>query len=204
MTMADWLMDAIGSAGYLGIVLLMFAENVFPPIPSEAIMPLAGFLVAQGKLSYIGVVLAGTAGSVLGALPLYYLGHWLGGERIERWADRHGRWLTTSRADIQKARAWFDRHGGKTVLFCRLVPVVRSLISIPAGIARMPMRRFLLYTAAGTAAWSGLLAYAGYLLQENFGVVGRWLDPVSMAVAALLLLAYIVRVIRQGTREPAE
>lgn len=199
--MGQWAMGMVESAGLIGVVFLMFLENVFPPIPSEAIMPLAGFLAAQGKLPLYGVILAGTAGSVLGALPLYYLGRWVGGERIENWAACHGRWLTTSRQDVQKARGWFERHGGKTVLLCRLIPVVRSLISIPAGIARMNLGRFLLFTALGTAAWSTLLAGAGYWLEDNFQVVSRYLDPVSWVVLALIVLAYVVRVVRQGRQQ---
>jgi len=110
--MAGWVIDLIRSTGYFGIVLLMFVENVFPPIPSEVIMPLAGFMVSQGKLSLAGIVLAGTIGSVLGALPLYYLGRVVGEDRLKEWADRHGGWLTVSRKDIERAKAWFDRHGG--------------------------------------------------------------------------------------------
>src|SRR5687768_12601891 len=123
-------MDVMPSTGYAGIVFLMCLENVVPPIPSELIMPLAGYLAGSGKLSFIGVVIAGTAGSMLGALPLYYMGRKLGEERLKHLADRYGRWLTVSRKDIERAKGWFDRHGGATVLFCRLIPGIRSLISI--------------------------------------------------------------------------
>jgi membrane protein DedA with SNARE-associated domain len=199
--MGQWVLDLVRSGGYPGIVFLMFTENVFPPIPSEAIMPLAGFLAAQGKLSLIGAVLAGTLGSVLGALPLYYLGRAVGEERVERLAARYGRWLTVSPGEVRKAKAWFDRHGPKAVFFCRLVPVVRSLISIPAGINHMPLGTFLLYTGLGTGLWSLLLAGGGYLLRDNFDRIGAYLDPITWIVLAAVLLAYIVRVIRQARRQ---
>jgi membrane protein DedA with SNARE-associated domain len=149
--MADWIMSVISSAGYAGIALLMCLENVFPPIPSELIMPLAGYMSAQDKLSFAGIVIAGMAGSVSGALPLYYLGSKLGEERVKAFADHYGRWLTVSRQDLDRAKRWFDRHGGAAVFLCRLVPGVRSLISIPAGITRMSLAVFLTYTAVGTA-----------------------------------------------------
>jgi membrane protein DedA with SNARE-associated domain len=144
--MASWVMQMISATGYVGLVLLMVLENVFPPIPSEVIVPLAGFMATQDRLSLLGVILAGTLGSVLGALPLYYLGRKIGDERLKSFADRHGRWLTLSRQDLDSAQQWFDRRGGLAVFLCRLVPGVRSLISIPAGIEGMPLAIFLLYT----------------------------------------------------------
>lgn len=193
--MASWIIEFITSAGYWGIVVLMFIENVFPPIPSELIMPLAGYLVAQGKLTFLGATLAGMTGSVLGALPFYYLGRKLGEERLKRLADRHGRWLTVSRQDIERASLWFARHGGMAVLLCRLIPGVRSLISIPAGIAGMNMLPFLVYTSVGTGVWAGFLVYCGNLLGSKFTTVGEYLDPISWIVFAALGAVYIVRVI---------
>jgi membrane protein DedA with SNARE-associated domain len=119
--------------GYAGVAFLMFLENVFPPIPSELIMPLAGFSAARGEMTLWGVIVAGSVGSVLGQYPLYYLGRAVGPERLHRWADRHGKWLTVSGKDIEKAREWLNRRGPIAVLLCRLVPGVRSLISIPRG-----------------------------------------------------------------------
>ncbi|MDQ3062829.1 MAG: DedA family protein [Acidobacteriota bacterium] len=124
-------------------------------------------MVTQDKLSFVGVVAAGVAGSMLGTLPFYYLGRRMDEERLKSLADRHGRWLTVSRANIECAQSWFDRHGG----FCRLVPGVRSLISIPAGINRMNLAAFLLYSAIGTAIWMSLLTYLGYFLKANFADV---------------------------------
>lgn len=182
------------SAGYFGIVFLMFVENVFPPIPSEFIMPLAGFMAGEDKFSLVGVILAGTLGSVLGALPLYYLGAKLGEERLKRFAARHGRWLTLSPEDIDRADDWFDRHGAKAVLLCRLVPGIRSFISIPAGFNRMNLASFLLFTFIGSAIWTSLLAYAGFVLGTNFRRVGEYLDVATYVVFGAIIVVYLWRV----------
>jgi membrane protein DedA with SNARE-associated domain len=194
--MATWVMSIASSTGYFGILLLMVVENVFPPIPSEVIMPLAGYMAAQSKLSLFGIILAGMAGSVLGALPLYYMGQKFGEDRLKEFADNHGRWLTLSRKDIERAKRWFDRHGVAAIFFCRLIPGVRSLISIPAGIARMKIFPFLAYTAAGTGIWAALLAYLGYFLGSEYTQVGKYLDPVSWIVLGAIGVLYFVRVIR--------
>ena len=194
--MATWVTDTIYSLGYAGIVVLMVLENVFPPIPSEVIMPLAGFMVSQGKFSLIGIIAAGTAGSVLGALPFYYIGRWINEERLKALADRYGRWLTVSGNDIERSKAWFDKHGRTAIILGRLVPAVRSLISIPAGIVRMNLAIFLTYTTVGTALWTALLAFLGYYLGSNFGRVGEYVDKISWLVIAAIVLIYIVRVIR--------
>jgi membrane protein DedA with SNARE-associated domain len=198
--MADWVIRTIESTGYLGIIFLMFLENVFPPIPSEVIMPLAGFMVAEGKQNLIGIIIAGTVGSVLGALPLYYAGFFLGEERLKQFADKHGRWLTISRDDLERAKKWFNRRGGLAVLLCRLVPGVRSLISIPAGIARMNVASFLFYTALGAGIWTALLAFAGYLLGAKFAQVGEYLNPASYVVFGAIVIIYVKRVLTQKHR----
>ena len=195
--MATWVLNTIEATAYWGIAFLVFIENVCPPIPSEVIMPLAGFMATQGRLALLGVVIAGTLGSVLGALPLYYLGRQIGEERLKSFADRHGRWLTVSREDLENARQWFDRHGSLAVLLGRLVPGVRSLISIPAGIEGMPLVPFLLSTTIGAGLWTTLLACAGYWLGTNFQHVEAYLDPVSYVVLAVIAGLYIWRVIRQ-------
>jgi len=199
--MAQWIMNTISAAGYGGIVLLMFVENVFPPIPSELIMPFAGYMAAQQKFSVLGVVIAGTLGSVLGALPLYYAGRLLGEERLRRLVDRHGRWLLLTCDDLDAAKGWFERRGAVAVLLCRMVPGVRSLISIPAGVAGMNMPLFLLLTMLGSAAWSAALAGAGYVLGQRFGQVQAYLDVVAWTVLGGLLLAYVVRAVRIARRE---
>ena len=198
--MFDWITGLVEQTGYLGIALLMLAENVFPPIPSELIMPMAGFTVAGGKLSMVGVVVAGTAGSLAGALLWYYIGRWIGLERLKRWAAKHGRWLTISPEALDEAATWFNRHCGKAVLVGRLIPAVRTLISVPAGVAGMALMRFLTYSALGTALWTALLAAAGYLLEDQYQKVGDYLNPVSNVILGLIGLGYLYRVITFGRR----
>lgn len=192
--MFDWIVGFVQSSGYIGIALLMLAENVFPPIPSELIMPLAGFSAARGELGIVWAVLAGSAGSLAGAVFWYYVGRWVGGDRLRAWAGRHGRWLTLSPAEVDQATAWFQRHGGLAVLIGRLVPAVRTLISVPAGIAGMPLPRFLAFSAVGTVVWTAFLAGAGYLLGENYQAVSGWLDPVTYAVVGIIVAVYLYRV----------
>lgn len=189
-------MSVVESAGYPGVIFLMFVENIFPPIPSEVIMPLAGFMVTQDKFSFVAVVIAGTLGSVLGALPIYYAGRKIGEDRIKNFADRHGRWLTVSRADIDGAKKWFDKHGGAAVFFCHLVPGVRSLISLPAGMDRMHPASFLLYTTGGALLWAALLAGVGYFLGSNFKKVEEYLDPASYVILGVIVVLYVWRVVR--------
>jgi membrane protein DedA with SNARE-associated domain len=148
----------------------------------------------------VGVVIAGMLGSVLGALPLYYLGKWLGEERLKQLADKYGKWLTVSGADIEKADRWFDRHGHKAVFFARLVPGVRSLISIPAGISDMNLPQFLLYSALGTGIWAGVLAYLGRLLGENYEAVNAYLGPITYVVIGGLLVAAVYWVWKRKQR----
>jgi membrane protein DedA with SNARE-associated domain len=193
--MFDWITALVEQTGYLGIVLLMLAENVFPPIPSELIMPLAGFTAARGELAMVGVDAAGSVGSLLGALLWYYIGRWVGLERLKRWAAKHGRWLTISPDDVDHAAVWFNRHCGTAVLVGRLIPAIRSLISVPAGVAGMTLPRFLVYSATGTALWTALLAAAGYLLEDQYQRVGEYLNPVSNVILGLLVLAYLYRVV---------
>ena len=201
--MIEWIAGFVEQAGYLGIFLLMLLENVFPPLPSELIMPLAGFTAARGSLGLAGVVLAGTLGSLAGASLWYLVGRWVGCDRLKRWAARHGRWLTLPPGEIDDAVAWFRRHGTAAVLFGRLVPTVRTLISVPAGIVAMPVGRFLLYSGLGTAAWTAFLATAGYLLEDRYARVQAWVDPASNAILVLLVAWYLYRVLtfeRQPSR----
>jgi membrane protein DedA with SNARE-associated domain len=193
--MFDWITEFVQNHGYLGIALLMFAENLFPPIPSELIMPLAGFTAAEGRLNMVFVVISGGAGSLLGATAWYFIGKWLGLERLKRFAARHGRWLTMTPGDIEGARSWFQRYGSVAVLVGRLVPGIRTLISVPAGIARMPLGRFLIYSSAGTGIWTALLAGSGYWLGSQYDRVVAYADPVSNIVLGLIVLVYLYRVL---------
>lgn len=198
--MFDWITRFIQDHGYAGIAVLMLAENVFPPIPSELVMPLAGFTATRGELVIALAVAAGAAGSLAGALFWYWVGAAIGAERLKRWSIRHGRWLALAPRDVDQACAWFARHGGKAVLLGRLVPGVRSLISVPAGIAGMPLAPFLAYSALGIVAWSALLAAAGYLLESEYHAVAGWLNPVANAVIAALAGIYLYRVWTFGRR----
>lgn len=193
--MFDWVVGFVEQGGYLGIALLMFLENVFPPIPSEVIMPLAGFVAAQGKLNFWLVLLAGTLGSVAGAVFWYFVGLWLGKGRVEWAIRRFGRVLTMSLDDLETAREWFRWKAQWAVFLGRLIPTIRTLISVPAGVAPMPLGPFLFWTSLGTTAWTAVLALAGYVLEAHYEAVEGWVDPASKAVVALIVLAYLYRVV---------
>ncbi len=158
-------------------------------------MPFAGFAAARGDLNIVLVVLAGTTGSVLGALPWYFAGAWIGRERLRRLAEKRGRWLAISPEQLEKTSVWFDRHGRRAVFLGRLVPAVRTLISVPAGMIRMPVGPFVAYSAAGSLLWSSLLCGAGFLLQSNYAIVAKYLDPVSKGIVGLLLAVYVYQVL---------
>ena len=201
--MVDWMLGVMNSLGYLGIVLLMIVENLFPPIPSELILPAAGFAAARGDLSLAGVVLAGAVGSVLGTLPLYYVGRYFSEDKLVVWADKHGKWLALSGDDIHKADDWFDKHGPKAVLFGRMVPGIRSLLSLPAGMSEMPLAQFLIYSLLGSGLWAGLLAYAGYLLGDNYEAVSGWVGPIGTAVVVGLIVFAVFWVVRRRQKAQA-
>ena len=179
--------------GAFGIGLLMFLENIFPPIPSELIMPLAGYLATQGDLNILSVIAAGTMGSLLGTLPWYYLGRRLGHDGVRRLASKHGRWLTMSPSDVDVASERFKRHGKASVLVGRLIPTVRTLISVPAGVANMPLGSFLLFSAVGTLVWTAVLALASFFLGQAYDIIERYVDPVSTTVLVILVAIYIYR-----------
>lgn len=188
--------DVLLQLGYVGLALLMFVESVLPPLPSELIMPLAGYLCGKGELSFPAVIAVGTLGSLAGQLPLYALGRRAGGARLRRFVERYGAWLAVSPADLERAEAWFVRYGGRAVFLCRCVPGLRSLISIPAGMLRMAPPKFLLYSALGGALWNALLASAGRALGQRYAAVDAWVSPVGYAVLTLAAGAYGLRVLR--------
>ena len=202
--MFDFITEFMQSGGYLAVFALMALENIFPPIPSELIMPFAGFVAARGDLSVFGVLIAGTAGSVAGALPWYYAGKVYGKERLEKFADKHARWLTVTHGDIEHAMESFEKHGRKVVLFGRLIPAIRTLISVPAGLAGMPMGQFLLYSTVGSLVWTGILTGAGYMLESQYERVAEYVDPVSKAVLIGLLGWYLYRVATFKKRAKAQ
>jgi len=177
--------------GYTAIFAAMFLENLFPPIPSELIMPLGGFYIQQGQLELLPVVLAGLLGTVLGALPWYGIGRLINEERIEQWLGNHGRWIGISPAELARSRRWFSRYGTALVFWGRLVPGIRTLISVPAGIEIMPMTPFLLWTSAGSLIWTLLLTVAGMVLGEGYSNVELWIDPFSKVVKVALVIALL-------------
>ncbi len=188
-----WIESTMTSAGNLGIAMLMFAENIFPPIPSELIMPLAGFTAhtqPESGLTVSSVIIAGLLGTMLGTMPWYYLGVWLGEDRLRALADRYGKWVGMTGDDLDRANRWFYRHGNVAVFLGRLVPGLRTVISLPAGIARMRLAPFLAYSTLGSGIWISFLTGAGYVLGKNYELVDQYLAPVSKIVVVILVLAF--------------
>ncbi len=186
MNLVDWVTDLMHTAGAPGAALAIALENLFPPLPSEVFLPLAGFTAAQGKMSLLDAILWTTAGSVAGALLLYWIGALLGRDRVRRIAAR----MPLVRvSDVDRTEAWFLRNGYRAVFFGRMVPVFRSLVSIPAGIERMRMLPFLAYTAAGSLIWNTALILAGYLLGDNWHLVEQYVGLASTAVLTLAVIA---------------
>jgi membrane protein DedA with SNARE-associated domain len=185
----------VTSLGYVGIALVMLAENLFPPIPSELVMPFAGFLVAQGKMDLTAVIASGTIGSVLGAVILYYLGVWADEAIVRRFVRRWGKWLTISEGELDRALAFFGRFGEAVVFFGRLIPIIRSLISVPAGMKRMPIAKFLLFTTIGTILWNVALTLAGVWLGANWEDVLGFLKTYQNLTLAVILVAIMLFVI---------
>lgn len=191
--MDSWVGRLIEQSGYLGIGFLMFLETVFPPIPSEIIMPLAGVHAAEGNLELSLVILSGTAGAMLGNIFWYLAARALGLERLKPIVQKHGRWLTLNWREVQRAQRWMERHGDAFVLLGRLVPTVRSLVSIPAGLLKMRFKRFIIASSLGTFAWTALLAGAGFRLRSDFEQVDQFLSPIANGVLVLIVLAYVWR-----------
>jgi membrane protein DedA with SNARE-associated domain len=192
--MADWVIRLIDQSGYLGVGFLMFLETIFPPIPSEVIMPVAGVAAGQGKMHYGLVVASGTAGAMLGNIVWYLLARALGIERLHPLIDRWGRWLTVTWAEVERAQKWFGEHGTFFVFLGRMLPTVRSLVSVPAGLLKMRFKTFFFASLLGTAGWTALLAGAGYKLGENYHSIDSVLGPASNAILALLAVGYLYRV----------
>lgn len=193
---SEWVLAIMAKFGYLGIIFAMFAENVFPPIPSEVIMPAAGFAVARGDLNLLLVIVAGTLGSVLGALPLYYFGSLFNKERLIDFTEKYGKYVFVKPDDVISADDWFNKHGKKAVFFGRMVPGIRSLISIPAGMNKMPLPPFIILTTAGAAIWTTLLTLAGYHFGQNYEVIEKFLAPYSkifLGAAIVIVIIWLLR-----------
>ena len=176
---------------YLTICLAMFLENIIPPIPSEIIMPLGGFFVYQQKLNFFILVFWGLLGTILGSLPWYYLGRLVNEKRLANFLEKKGKYLGISSNDLTKSKRWFEKYGVPLVFWGRLVPGIRTLISVPAGIELMPLRKFLIWTTFGSFIWVALLTYAGYLFAENYSIVETYLDQIKYVVKPLLILIFL-------------
>jgi membrane protein DedA with SNARE-associated domain len=188
--MIEWATNLVATGGLAGVFLLMVVENLFPPIPSEVIMPLAGFAAAQGKLSLTGVVLSGTAGAVAGNAVWFELARAFGVVRSRRLVSRFGAWVGITVEDVAKAERVMQRNGPAAVFFGRMMPGVRTAISVPAGLIELPRPVFYAWTALGTLIWTAGLAIGGYVLEDQFQVVEGWAGPIGLAflVAAVLLI----------------
>jgi membrane protein DedA with SNARE-associated domain len=192
--MNDWVIRLIEQSGYLGVGFLMFLETVFPPIPSEVIMPIAGMAAAEGKLHFGFVVASGTSGAMLGNIVWYLAARALGVHRLEPLIRRHGRWVTMTWPEVERAQKWFRENGVFFVVLGRLVPTVRSLVSVPAGLLKMRFKTFFIASTLGTFGWTALLAAAGFKMRENYGEMAHWVGSASNAVLVVLAVGYVWRV----------
>jgi len=198
--LTEWVTDVVDALGYVGVAFLVALESIFPPIPSEIVLPLAGFVAGRGDASLLGMFAAATVGSVVGAWVLYALSAWIGPVRLRRFVVRFGKWFTLKEQDLDRAEAWFDRRSQVAVLLGRCVPLIRSVVSVPAGFRRMPLGRFTLFTAAGSLVWNVVLISAGAILGDRWEDVGDYVGilqgVVIVAIVAIVLLVLWKRVLR--------
>lgn len=193
--MTDFILDIIQAWGYLGIAILMFLENVFPPIPSEVIMSLGGLAVSQGRFDFWTLVIAAVIGTTLGNWVWYWIGRGVGYERLKPLVDRHGRWLTMDWDEVEKLHHFFIRYGSGIVFFCRFMPIARTMVSLPAGMVRMSQLKFLIWTAAGSTIWITALAGAGNWFGKQFSDAERFIGPVAIFAIGAIVALYVYRVI---------
>lgn len=206
--LADWVTDVIDALGYIGVALLVILENVFPPIPSEVVLPFAGFVAQTGKATLVGMILAATIGSVVGAWILYGIAAAIGPDRVEAFVVRYGKWFRLTPNDLVKTEQFFDRWAKVAVLIGRCVPLIRSLVSIPAGFRRMPFVTFTLYTALGSLVWNSALIVAGYQLRsrwESVEPVLSWAQYVVLAAIAAGVIWFVwTRFLSPSAKVPAD
>ena len=181
---------------YLTICLAMFLENIIPPIPSEIIMPLGGFFVYQEKLNFFILVFWGLFGTIAGSIPWYYLGKLANEKRISNFLDKRGKYVGITSIDLAKSKLWFDKYGASLVFWGRLIPGIRTLISVPAGIELMPLRKFLIWTTFGSFIWVAILTYAGYLFGENYAMIETYLDQIKYVIKPILILIFVFFLIK--------
>lgn len=199
--MTEWILDTIARGGYWGIAFLMAIENIFPPIPSELIMGLGGINVANGRMEFWPLLIAGSIGSTAGNYVWYQVGRSYGYERLKPFINRWGRWLTLEWEDVEQMIGFFRRHGHWVVFALRFSPLLRTMISLPAGLAHMGRVKFLIYTVAGTTIWNILLIGAGYYLGSRFDELERYTGPVAIGTAAIIIGVYLWRVTTWRPRE---
>lgn len=194
--MQDAIISIMNQFGYVGVFLLIAIENIFPPIPSEVILLFGGFMTTYSSMNLFGVTLVSTLGSLLGAVALYYIGKILNKERLKKIVrGKAGKILRLKEKDIDMADQWFDTKGNKTVFFCRFIPLVRSLISIPAGMSEMNMKKFVLYTILGSTVWNFVLTFVGSKVGQNWKAIARGLDQYSHVIVAILLMVFFIAII---------
>ncbi|PNZ40039.1 DedA family protein [Mammaliicoccus vitulinus] len=193
--MESWITSVMEQFGYVGIALLILLENVFPPIPSEVILTFGGFMTTKSELTIIGVVIASTIGSVVGAVILYWIGRILNVDRIERIIEKWGKYLRLTKEDVRKADAWFDKYGPWTVFFCRFIPLIRSLISVPAGMSGMNQWLFLLLTTLGTLIWNLVLVIVGAKVGDNWHQIVNYMDVYSNIMYAVIAIGIVVFIV---------
>ena len=200
--MEDWIIRLVEWGHYWGVALLMLLETIFPPIPSEIIMTVAGVSSARGNMNLAGTIAAGTAGAMLGNWIWSWVAVKFGEARMQIFIDRFSRWLTLDWEEVERGHRLFRKHGSIIVLIARMLPTLRSLISIPAGLFGMTLRRFLIFSTIGTAGWTAALACAGYFLGSQFEDVEKWLGPLSTLVIAGIVLTYVWRLARWNVTHP--
>ena len=188
--MIEWVTGWVVAGGHLGVFALMFLENLIPPIPSEVIMPLAGFAAARGHQSFVGIMVAGVVGTVLGNAVWYELARHIGAERIRPLVERHGRWVAVTGEDMDRAERALRRYGPAAIGFGRMLPGIRTFISVPAGMFLIPRKVFYLWTALGSTPWVVMLGVAGYLLEEHYDRVEGWIEPIGILVVVAIVAAY--------------
>jgi membrane protein DedA with SNARE-associated domain len=202
----EWIVGIVTRLGYTGVAGLTFLENLFPPIPSELILPLAGYVTGSGELAIWPVIAMGTIGSLAGATFWFVVARRIGEARLRAWVDAHGKWITLSGADVDRSKAWFERRGKFAVLIGRMVPGVRTFVSLPAGFTGMTWVPFLLYSSIGTIGWTAALVFAGAQLRHNFAVVSNYIDIVTnilLIVFAVVMARRYVRCWRPGGHQPS-
>jgi len=193
--MESWIIDLIEQYGYWGVFALIAVENIFPPIPSEVILTFSGFMTQSTQLTVTGVIIVSTIGSVTGAIILYGIGLLMDVEKLEKLIDRHGKVLRLTKEDIHKADHWFDRYGIWTVLFCRIIPLIRSLISIPAGMSNMNFGLFILFTTIGTLIWNTILVNVGAAIGSNWHDIVDYMDMFSNIVYVIIAILFLLALV---------